>query len=69
MDQAEEKSQQKMRESRLEDILKEVGNGNLMVQVSNQKIIGIPKQRIESPSKHGVRRDIFVDEPIRLTAA
>ena len=66
MDQAEETNRRKMRESRLEDILREVGNGNMMITVMNQKIVGVPKQRIDTPSKHGVRRDIFVEEPIRL---
>ena len=69
MDQAEETNRRKMRESRLEDILREVGNGNMMVTVMNQKIVGVPKQRIDTPSKHGVRRDIFVEEPIRLIEA
>ena len=69
MDQAEETNRRKMREARLEDIVREVGNGNLLVTVLNQKIVGIPKQRIDTPSKHGVRRDFFVEEPIRLIEA
>ncbi len=69
MDQAEETNRRKMREARLEDIAREVGNGDLRVTVINQKIVGIPKQRIDTPSKHGVRRDIFVEEPIRLIEA
>ena len=69
MDQADEKNLQKMREARLEDIAREIGNGNVLVTVVNHKIVQIPKQRIEAPSKHGVRRDIFVEEPIRLIVA
>ncbi len=69
MGQAEETNLQKIREARLEDITREVGNGNLLVTVVNQKIVAIPKQRIDAPSKHGVRRDIFVEEPIRLIVA
>jgi hypothetical protein len=68
MDPAEETNQQKMREARLEDILKEVGNGKLTVTIVNEKIVGVPKQRIEAPTKHGIRRELSVDDPIRLIA-
>lgn len=67
MDQAEER--QKIREARLEDIVREVGNGNLTVTIVNQKIVSIPKQRIDAPSKHGVERDFSVRQTIRLIEA
>lgn len=67
MDQADE--QQKIRAARLEDIVKEVGNGDLKVTIVNQKIVSIPKQRIDAPSKHGVERDFFVPHTIRLIEA
>ena len=66
MDHAEEL--QKVREARLEDVVKEVGNGNLTVTIVNQKIVAIPRQRIDAPSKHGVRRDFSVEHTIRLIA-
>ncbi len=57
------------RETRLEDILEEVGYGEVRVTVVNKKIHQIPKQRIERPGKHGLRHDIVIDEPIRLRTA
>jgi predicted regulator of amino acid metabolism with ACT domain len=68
MDHADEMNQRKPREAKLEDIVKEVGNGILQVTIANSRIVGVPKQRIEAPSKHGIRREFSVDEPIWLIA-
>ncbi len=68
MDHADETNQQKPREAKLQDVLREVVNGELKVTVTNSQIVGVPPQKIEAPSKHGIRRELSVDTPIRLTA-
>ena len=51
---------------KLEDFLSEVGFGEVRIVVVDRKFSVIPRQRIERPSKHGIRAEFVIDEPIRL---
>ena len=54
-------------ETRLEDFLKEVGFGEVKLQVLDEKVILIPRQKICRPKKfEGVRVEITIDEPLYL---
>ena len=57
------------REFRLQELLSELGWGDIYITVVDGKLFQIPVQRIERPAKSGIRSEFMIDRPIRLKAA
>lgn len=51
-------------EIRLEDFLHEIGFGEARMNIQNNKVVSIPRQKNQRPKKlQGVRVEISIDEP------